>query len=208
MPSIKVLGGTGGKARSAVHRRAYLVRRVRRTHGGTHRPQRHRGPGGRREPDRMPGGGFKPVPRHGLECALDPRGLRKRRRRNFRRGSGLQSPPEKRKNLAADPVRCFCRRWRHLRHRPSSAFRSSRTRPRFPLRLPQQRGLHEHRGSALERNPKIRLGDHCALWRGDPWKAPEAERISPKSSSPTAFPMWPRLRYPTSSILPTKSSGP
>jgi hypothetical protein len=154
------------------------------------------------------GSGLKPLPRHGLECALDPRGLRKRRRRNFRRGSGLQSPTEKRKNLAAYPVRCFRRRWRNLRYRPSSAFRSPRARPRFPLRLPQQRGLHEHRGSAFERNPKIRLGHHCALWRGYPWKAPEAEGSHRNRRSPTAFPMWPRLRYPTSSISRTKWSGP
>ena len=133
---------------------------MRHPHGRADGARLDRGPEGGRQRDRLPRGRNHTVPDHRLERPLAPSGIRERGcRRERRRGRLPGSPPPRRAAPGRRPDhRRLRRRRRHLRHRPAGAVRSARAGPPVRVRLLRQRGLHEHRGSALRRHA-VRRGD-------------------------------------------------
>ena len=95
----------------------------------------------------LPRGLLDPVPGVLVAAALDPLAVRQRTRgrQRDRRGAAREGP---RGRAGGRPGR----RRRHRRHRLRLPLRDVRARRRRALRLLRQRGLHEHRGSALRRD--------------------------------------------------------
>ena len=150
---------TGGAALAgppALSRMRGLHRRAAGPAGGA----RRRG-GGQRH--RMPRGFDRPLSILRMEQAVDPFGLRERRRRGVGDRSRLQGPREAGRGDGA-PHHSLRRRRRDLRHRAAGPFWGNREGSQVPLCLLRQRSLHEHRYTEVRRDAQERLDDHLARW--------------------------------------------